>query len=244
MREYTQIENYKVEIWRRAFQRTMNLSVRRDGRLRVTCGRRLSQRHITRFVVENETFIQERLREIAAQHAKHPPKKMLTGEEFLFFGDVWRLELVWTWGPKITVHTGDKILEMLAPVSSTLADRQKALQLFYKKQAELHLKERVTALSERMGLFPSHVSIRGQRTRWGSCSSEGAISLNWKLLAAPVDVIDYVIVHELAHIRHLDHSPQFWSLVETFYPDWRLAKLWLKEHEFSIGVQFHTEAQG
>jgi predicted metal-dependent hydrolase len=95
-----------------------------------------------------------------------------------------------------------------------------------------------------MGHFPSHVSIRGQRTRWGSCSSEGAISLNWKLLAAPIDVIDYVIVHELAHIRHLDHSPQFWSLVETFYPDWRLAKLWLKEHEFSIGVQFHTEAQG
>lgn len=206
----------------------------------MTCGRRLSQRQIAQFVAENEKFIQARLGELAAQHAKHPPKKMLSGEEFLFFGDAWRLELIWTWGPKIKVHAGEKVLEMLAPISSTLVDRQKALQRFYKKQAELYLKERVTALSECMGVIPSSLSIRGQRTRWGSCSSARAISLNWKLLAAPVEVIDYVVIHELAHIRHLDHSPQFWSLVETFHPEWRLAKRWLKEHEFMIGVQFHT----
>jgi predicted metal-dependent hydrolase len=242
VREFTQIENYRVEIWRRAFQRSMNLTVRPDGAIRVTCGKRLSQREIARFVGESEPFIQRRFSELAALRAEHPPKKLISGEGFLFFGEIWPLQVVWTWAPKVKVIAGENFLEMLAPVASTLEERQKALNRFYKKQAKLHLQERVEVFSARMGLKPSQISVRGQRTRWGSCSSDASISLNWILLAAPLEVIDYIVVHELAHIRHLNHSPDFWALVAEFHPQWKASKRWLKEHEFAIGVQFHTSA--
>jgi predicted metal-dependent hydrolase len=89
-----------------------------------------------------------------------------------------------------------------------------------------------------MDLAPRSFAVRGQTTRWGSCSARGQISLNWKLMAAPLEVIDYVIVHELAHLVHMNHSRRFWDLVGRFHPDWRSAKAWLSRHEPEINSQF------
>ena len=81
-----------------------------------------------------------------------------------------------------------------------------------------------------MELHPKCVTIRGQRTRWGSCSIGGHVSLNWRLVMAPPDVLSYVVVHELAHLAEHNHGPGFWSLVERFCPDFRMHKKWLKQH--------------
>ena len=242
MREITQIENYKVEIWRRSYQRTMNLTVRPDGRVRVTCGKRLTIRQIERFVGESQTFIKKRLSEIEELRARFPAKQYLSDENFLFFGETWPLQLVWTWKPKVKVVAAERLLEMLAPLTSTSDERRKAMNRFFKKQAVLHLRERVDFFAARMGLIPSSLSIRGQRTRWGSCSSDAALSLNWKLLAAPLEVIDYVVIHELAHIRHMNHSAEFWALVAEYQPQWKTSRQWLKDHEFAIGTQFQASA--
>ena len=238
MREFTEIENHKVEIWRRPSQRSMNLTVRLDGRIRVTCGKRISVREIVRFVGESSGFIERRLAEIEVLRAKFPAKSWLSGDEFLFFGEYWPLQVVWTWSPKLKVEVREKVLEILAPTTATLVERQKALNRFYKKQAALHLDERLAHWSRAMNEKPEAVSIRGQRTRWGSCSSDNKITLNWKLLAAPPEVIDYVIIHELAHMAHMNHSPKFWARVAQFQPHWKTSRRWLKEHEFAIANQF------
>lgn len=81
-----------------------------------------------------------------------------------------------------------------------------------------------------LGLHCSRVTIRNQRSRWGSCSSKGHITLNWRLLRMPDWVRDYVIVHELTHLRRLDHSPAYWTLVEAACPDCRRARAWLRQH--------------
>jgi len=238
MREFTEIENHRVEIWRRSYQRSMNLTVRPDGRVRVTCGKRIPVREIVRFVGESVHFIEKRLAEIEVLRVKFPPKQWLSGDEFLFFGKNWPLQVVWTWAPRIKVEIRENALEILTPTTATLEDRQRALNRFYKKQAALHLTERVEHWSRRMGEQPTAVSIRGQRTRWGSCSSDNKITLNWKLLAAPPEVIDYVIIHELAHMQHMNHSPYFWARVSEFQPEWKVSRRWLKEHEFAIANQF------
>ena len=82
-----------------------------------------------------------------------------------------------------------------------------------------------------MQLFPKAVKFRGQKTIWGSCSPDNTISLNYKLIVAPIQVVDYVLIHELAHIRHKNHSRTFWDLVEQFTDHRQFSKEWLKEHQ-------------
>jgi predicted metal-dependent hydrolase len=81
-----------------------------------------------------------------------------------------------------------------------------------------------------LGVEPTRIQIRDQRSRWGSCSTTGTLSFNWRLVLAPFDVLDYVVVHELCHMREANHSGRFWKLVEARRPDWRAHKDWLDEH--------------
>jgi len=101
-------------------------------------------------------------------------------------------------------------------------------------RASRDLSPRLLALAERHGLQVSNVSIRNQRTRWGSCGRNGHICLNWRLLLMPEWVRDYVLIHELMHLKRMDHSPAFWSLVHAAYPRWRAARRWLKLHGPSL----------
>jgi predicted metal-dependent hydrolase len=84
--------------------------------------------------------------------------------------------------------------------------------------------------AEALGVRYERIEIRDQRTRWGSCSTRGTLSFNWRLVLAPHEVLDYVVVHELCHLREANHSRRFWKLVETRRPDWRARRDWLHEH--------------
>ena len=98
----------------------------------------------------------------------------------------------------------------------------------YIRAAKETLPGRVEFWSNRMGLHPTQIRITGARTRFGSCSSEGHICFSWRLMQYPPEAIDYVVVHELAHLRHMNHSPAFYALVERYLPDWKKRKALLK----------------
>jgi len=100
---------------------------------------------------------------------------------------------------------------------------------WYRQEARDYLVARVQDLAPCVGLAPERVVIRGQRTRWGSCSARGTLSLNWRLMQLPQALGDYVVVHELCHLRHMNHSPAFWSLVEGIVPDWRERRIRLRD---------------
>ena len=95
------------------------------------------------------------------------------------------------------------------------------IERWYRREAATHLAERVEHYAPRLGVRPSGVTIRGQRSRWGSCSARGTLSLNWRLMMVPSALADYVVVHELCHLRHMDHSPRFWAMVGGVVPDHR-----------------------
>ena len=105
-----------------------------------------------------------------------------------------------------------------------------ALARFMQRRAADYLPARLAFWSGRMGLQPSRVGLSSARRRWGSCTASGRIRLNWRLMQAPPDVIDYVVIHELAHLAELNHSPRFWAVVETFCPAWKQQRDWLKRH--------------
>jgi hypothetical protein len=101
-------------------------------------------------------------------------------------------------------------------------------------EARLAVRELVGMLVEDeapyIGVTPKRIQIRDQRSRWGSCSTRGTLSFNWRLVLAPFDVLDYVVVHELCHLREPNHSRRFWRLVEQRRPEWRAQRDWLHEH--------------
>lgn len=108
------------------------------------------------------------------------------------------------------------------------------LEGWYRQQAREQLWSRLLVLAPALGVMPSALSIRAQRTRWGSCSSRGVINLNWRLLLLPTRLTDYVLVHELCHLRHMDHSPAFWALVATQMPDHDERRAELRERQAKL----------
>lgn len=118
-----------------------------------------------------------------------------------------------------------------------------ALEKRYKKAAREYIPTRVAFFQKFTGGSYEKITIRDQKTRWGSCSSNGTLSFNYRLMLAPPRILDYVVVHELCHLKHMNHSPAFWQAVEAVLPDYRERKLWLKEHgnELTIQKKFSKE---
>jgi predicted metal-dependent hydrolase len=115
-----------------------------------------------------------------------------------------------------------------------------ALEQWYRTEAVKLISERIDKLSFQMGISYKRIVIRGQKTRWGSCSRKKNLSFNWKLIMAPEPVIDYVIIHELSHMKEMNHSKRFWELVAQSCPGWREHKKWLKQHEADLNTKFCT----
>ena len=116
------------------------------------------------------------------------------------------------------------------PQSNLSEIQRTALEARYKEAARSYIPKRVAYYNPMTGGTYSRISIRDQKTRWGSCSSKGTLSFNWRLMLAPPAILDYVVVHELCHLNHMNHSKAFWQAVEAVYPDYRNARKWLKEH--------------
>jgi len=109
-----------------------------------------------------------------------------------------------------------------------------ALERWYRTEAARLINERADKLSSNMGISYKRIVIRGQKTRWGSCSRKKNLSFNWKLVMAPQPVLDYVIIHELTHLKEMNHSKRFWELVAQYCPEWRERKKWLKRHQSDL----------
>ena len=99
----------------------------------------------------------------------------------------------------------------------------------YRQLARRVIGQRVSYFAAKMGVTCGRIFIRAQKTRWGSCSGQGNLNFNWKLILMPPEILDYVVVHELAHRKQMNHSPAFWAEVERILPDWRERRRWLRE---------------
>ena len=116
------------------------------------------------------------------------------------------------------------------PVSDLTDVQRAALERRYIAAAKDYFPKRATYFVQLTGGSFSRITIRDQKTRWGSCSAKGTLSFNWRLMLAPPAILDYVVVHELCHLTYMNHSAAFWEKVKSVYPDYRTARKWLKDH--------------
>lgn len=207
---------------RNARARRYVLRLRPDGTARVTVPRGGSISEARRFANCNLAWLEAQLK----RPLTHPaaPSEWRPGSEVLFRGELARLEAEVN-GDNVILLGPEKL-----PVPNLEGDLRPAIEGHLRRLAESELSLRVLEFAARHQLSVRRVSVRNQRTRWGSCSRRGTISLNWRLIQTPPFVRDYIILHELMHLREMNHSPRFWRQVETVCPDYRTAEQWLKQH--------------
>ena len=126
------------------------------------------------------------------------------------------------------------------PLSADLSESKRNV---YIRKAKETITKRVSYFARLMGVSYRNITIREQKTRWGSCSSSGNLSFSWRLMLAPFSVLDYVVVHELCHRVHMNHSKEFWHLVEHYIPDYKIKRKWLKENGKHLHVLAIEEGQ-
>jgi len=207
----------------RSNRRTIALVVERDGSLTVRAPRRAVLAAIQSFILEKQDWI-IRARERTQSLVEVPKKEYRNGERFLFLGSEYELNLVKPQRPALKFENGFTL------GNSAQARGERVFAHWYKEQAYAVIAERVRVFSSQYGFSPKQVKISSARTRWGSCSPDGTLNFTWRLVMAPLDVIDYVVVHELAHLRVKDHSSRFWREVEKIMPEYREHRKWLRIH--------------
>jgi predicted metal-dependent hydrolase len=211
------------EIRRSSRARRVRVTVHPDRRVEVVLPPRASQRVAAAAVEELAPWIERRLRSLdRAQAELDRPANTLP-----FLGT--DLELVVQPGRSRVHRRGDTLL---VPAG----DPVPALERWYRAQARKVIGPKLDAATARAGTRYTKLTIRGQRTRWASCSSTGAMSFNWRLLLAPEPVVDYVVEHEVCHLEILDHSPRFWALLAGRVPDHREHARWLRRYGAALSL--------
>ncbi len=213
-------------IQRSARRRSIGLKIDATG-LTIILPQRAPLSEAERVIRLKLAWIQAKLAERAARPAASEPPALQWGATVWWMGEQRQLQSALR--GKLTADT----LYLCAASEARISD---ALARFYQRSAKPYFAERIAYWSERMGLYPKQLALSSARTRWGSCTSQGVIRLNWRLMQAPASVIDYVVIHELAHLAEMNHSARFWAQVAAVCPDWKQQRAWLKQHGAALLV--------
>ena len=209
--------------------RNYRLTLRRDGTAVATFPARGSVKEARRFVEQHRDWLR-RARERQRRLPRAAPTWEL-GARILWRGTLTEIRLAAA-GPPPTVCLAADLFR----VATTADDLRPALEVQFSRRAKIELPARAWELAAGTGVGLKYVSVRNQRTRWGSCSATGTISLNWRLIQTPEKVRDYIIYHELMHLREMNHSTRFWARVNEVCPRWREAEGWIKQNGSLLGL--------
>lgn len=209
-------------------RKTLGLIVERDASILVRAPRGASREAIERFLDRKRYWLWEK-----TNHAQKYPevetlKEFVSGESFLFLGRQYRLEVVDGEFEGLRFDGGFKLSRSQVGVA------REVFQDWYFAQSRDYIVPRVKRYAERMGVGHGDIRIRDLRYRWGSCTPKNHLVFNWRLVKAPADVIDYIVVHELAHLIEANHTPAFWNIVRVQVPGFDRAKAWLVDNGSEI----------
>ena len=207
-------------------RKTISLYIKEDGRIVICVPYHTPKGEIEGFIKERESWVIKKISE-KERSIKETEKAFIPGEKFLYLGESYPLEIG---------DTNQKGLPLKLSFGKFILDKdhlEEARDLFihwYKREAKEKIEGRVHYFSNRLQLFPKGLKITSAKYRWGSCSRDSRLSLSWRIIMAPLSVIDYVLIHELVHIKEKNHSKRFWTYLEAILPDYRKHRLWLKEN--------------
>ena len=212
------------------------LTLRRDGVAVATIPPSGTERDARRFVEQHRDWL-ERARERQRQRPRGATVWTL-GTHILWRGQLVEIRKIAesTESASAEARPSIALASDVFRVSGFTGDLRPTLEAHFLRRAKIELPARTWELAAETGVDVKEVAVRNQRTRWGSCTSGGVISLNWRLIQTPASVRDYIIYHELMHLREMNHSARFWARVEEVCPAWREAERWLKQNGSLLGL--------
>lgn len=219
------VDELTFEVRHSARRKTLEIIVDRGGELRILAPEGLGEEAIESFVREKSFWIHTKLAEKELLKPGRPSKQYVSGEGFHYLGRTYRLLIVDDQDEPVKLVRGRFRLRR-----SDQAEGRLRLIRWYMDHAQPWLERRTGPWANRLGVDVGSVAVMDLKNRWGSCSPNGAVNFHWATIQLPPSVIDYVIVHELAHLREPHHTPEFWRMVERAVPDYDERKRWLATH--------------
>lgn len=216
---------------RNPLARGYRLFVDREGRPRVTIPRRGNRREAEAFAAKHASWLAEQLRRHEARRAA--TQSWRVGTPILFRGQLTPIERH-TDGPVGSIRVGREVIRVPSHPDIGVTELRSIIESHFRHLASIELPQRTLELAAAHNSPVRTITIRNQRSRWGSCSRRGTISLNWRLVLVPFEVRDYIILHELMHLREMNHSRRFWALVARACPDYKSSEAWLRAHSASL----------
>ena len=221
------MDEIKIDKIIRSHRKTIALVISQDTELVVRAPIHTPLEYIRNLVDKKRFWINRKQEEIR----KRPivkPKEFVNGEGFLFLGRSYKLEIVDGLQSDIELRDTLQLSRTRLPVA------KETLIAWYKERALEKIRERCEWYARLTGYKPTSIKITGAKRRWGSCGPRGTLNFSWRLIMAPLEVVDYVVVHELVHLEEKSHAKKFWNKVKTILHDYEKREKWLKENKAAV----------
>lgn len=215
-------------------RKTFTISVDSNGNIIVKAPSRLSDEKVLELVKEKSRWIKEKLLAVMEIESQRHCRHYVNGDTFNYLGTEYALQLLEDRSKKkLIVDLYDDKLLVTFPGQERImyeANIKDAIKKWYKQKAKIKILERVTYYEKYFSEKRGPVIVKEQKKRWGSCTKDGTLRFNWKIIMAPEPIIDYLVVHEMCHLRYMNHANEFWNLVESILPDYKSRKEWLRKY--------------
>lgn len=227
MAQYKDI-NYELKQSKR---KTMSIYIERDGRVSVLAPEHLNIEEIEKVLEEKRYWIYSQLAEWEYLNSARVNRQFVNGEGFLYLGRSYRLKLVEEQDEPLKLYQGYFCLRKKDVPSAT-----EHFKDFYRRKGTEKLKDRVDHYKDILGVQPQGIRVMELKNRWASCSENNILNFHWKCIMAPMTIIDYIVVHELAHFIYPNHNESFWNVVDKVLPDYLERKNWLRENGAALDI--------
>lgn len=211
-------------------RKTVSIYVEPTGEINVLAPEKISEDELNQIIEKKSYWIYKSLSELEELNSTHVNREIKNGEGFLYFGKSYKLRIKKNLNQPLSLRQGRFHLD------KNYQDSARDLFInFYKNKGKNHIQKRINYFKRKIGVSPNPVRVIDIQNRWGSCS-EKYINFHWKIMMAPMQIIDYVIVHELSHLIETRHNDNFWEIVESVIPDYRTRKEWLRVNGANLDI--------
>lgn len=217
-------------------RRTTDIVIERDGLVQVRPPRHMTPEQVDQTVFSRRQWIYRNLAEWHDLNASQLSREWANGETFLYLGSGYRLLLVDRQDEALKLKDGRFQLRRSVVQGDERPGAEQAFAAWYQQKGRARIAARVAHHAHRVAVRPDSIDVRDLGFRWASCQPSGSLHFHWKCMMAPLTVIDYIVVHELCHLRHGNHSAAFWNEVDKAMPQYRERKEWLRKHGAGLNL--------